>query len=276
MSRELNINGGVAVITGAASGIGMGLARHAAGLGMRLVLADINASQLEQVASSLNTDVLSLVVDVRDPAAVEDLAAAAFERFGQVDLLFNNAGIISTGLSWEIPLARWQQEFDVNVRGVLHGIHAFVPRLLEANRPAHIINTASVGGFLPSAMMSPYTATKAAIVAMTESLQAELRLIEAPIGVSLLGPGPVQSAIFNDPFTTGVEGGDSRVEEFTLMLRAMLAEYGLSPEHFANHVFAAIREGAFWILPQPEALDAALRRRMENILARENPPMNWS
>src|SRR5690606_35100556 len=101
MSRELNINGGVAVITGAASGIGMGLARHAAGLGMRLVLADINASQLEQVASGLNTEVLSLVVDVRDPAAVEDLAAAAFERFGQVDLLYNNAGIISTGLSWE-------------------------------------------------------------------------------------------------------------------------------------------------------------------------------
>lgn len=276
MSRELRIDGGVAVITGAASGIGMGLARHAAGLGMRLVLADINAAQLELVACDLNTDVLAIAVDVRDPQAVDGLAAAAFDRFGQVDLLFNNAGIVSTGLSWEIPLVRWQQEFDVNVRGVLHGIHAFVPRLLKAGRPAHIINTSSVGGFLPSAMMSPYTATKAAVVAMTESLHAELRLLEAPVGVSLLGPGPVQSAIFNDPFTTGTEGGDARVGEFTQMLRTMLAEYGLSPERFAEQVFAAIRQQAFWILPQPEALDEALHRRMQNILARENPPMSWS
>lgn len=109
MSRELRIDGGVAVITGAASGIGMGLARHAAGLGMRLVLADINAAQLELVAGDLNTDVLAIAVDVRDPQAVDGLAAAAFDRFGQVDLLFNNAGIVSTGLSWEIPLVRWQQ-----------------------------------------------------------------------------------------------------------------------------------------------------------------------
>lgn len=276
MSRELRIDGGVAVITGAASGIGMGLARHAASLGMRLVLADINAAQLEQVSDELDTEVLAVAVDVRDPQAVEGLAAAAFDRFGQVDLLFNNAGIVSTGLSWEIPLSRWQQEFDVNVRGVLHGIHAFVPRLLREGRPAHIINTSSVGGFLPSAMMSPYTATKAAVVAMSESLQAELCLVEAPISVSLLGPGPVQSAIFNDPFTTGIEGGDARVGEFTQMLRTMLAEYGLSPEGFAEEVFRAVRRRAFWILPQPEALDTALRRRMENILARDNPPMSWS
>lgn len=276
MSQTLRIEGGTAVITGAASGIGMGLARHAAGLKMRLVLADINAQQLDSVAASLDTEVLALPVDVTDPAAVESLAAAAFDRFGQVDIVFNNAGIISTGLSWEIPVTRWQQEFDVNVRGIVNGIHAFVPRLLKANRPAHIVNTSSVGGFLPSAMMSPYTASKAAVVAMTESLQAELRLLDAPIGVSLLGPGPVQSAIFNAPFTTGEEGGDTRVREFTQMLRSMLAEHGMNPEDFAQRVFTGIEQQQFWILPQPEALDQALRRRMESILARENPPLSWS
>lgn len=276
MSQTLRIEGGIAVITGAASGIGMGLARHAAGLKMRLVLADINVQQLDSVAASLDTEVLALPVDVTDPAAVEALAAAAFDRFGQVDILFNNAGIISTGLSWEIPVTRWQQEFDVNVRGIVNGIHAFVPRFLKANRPAHIVNTSSVGGFLPSAMMSPYTASKAAVVAITESLQAELRLLDAPIGVSLLGPGPVQSAIFNAPFTTGEEGGDTRVREFTQMLRSMLAEHGMNSEDFAQRVFNGIEQQQFWILPQPEALDQALRRRMENILARENPPLNWS
>lgn len=276
MSQTLRIEGGTAVITGAASGIGMGLARHAAGLKMRLVLADINAQQLDSVAASLDTEVLALPVDVTDPAAVESLAAAAFDRFGQVDILFNNAGIISTGLSWEIPVTRWQQEFDVNVRGIVNGIHAFVPRLLKANRPAHIVNTSSVGGFLPSAMMSPYTASKAAVVAMTESLQAELRLLDAPIGVSLLGPGPVQSAIFNAPFTTGEEGGDTRVREFTQMLRSMLAEHGMNPDDFAQRVFNGIEQQQFWILPQPDALDQALRRRMESILARETPPLNWS
>lgn len=276
MSQTLRIEGGTAVITGAASGIGMGLARHAADLKMRLVLADINAQQLDAVAASLDTEVLALPVDVTDPAAVESLAAAAFERFGQVDILFNNAGILSTGLSWDIPVARWQQEFDVNVRGIVNGIHAFVPRLLKANRSAHIVNTSSVGGFLPSAMMSPYTASKAAVVAMTESLHAELRLLEAPIGVSLLGPGPVQSAIFTAPFTTGEEGGDTRVREFTQMLRSMLAEQGMTPEHFAQRVFESIQQQQFWILPQPEMVDQALRRRVDSILARENPPMSWS
>ncbi|MEJ6656461.1 MAG: SDR family NAD(P)-dependent oxidoreductase [Pseudomonas sp.] len=141
MSQALRIEGGTAVITGAASGIGMGLARHAAGLKMRLVLADINAQQLDSVAASLDTEVLALPVDVTDSAAVESLAAAAFDRFGQVDILFNNAGIVSTGLSWEISAARWQQEFDVNVRFIVNCILSFLTRILNANRPAHIVNT---------------------------------------------------------------------------------------------------------------------------------------
>lgn len=275
MTEAVRIKGGTAVITGAASGIGMGLARHAASLGMNLVLADINAAQLDTLASSLNTEVLPFVVDVRDEAAVESLAEAAFARFGHIDMLFNNAGILCTGLSWEISAERWQKEFDVNVYGVLNGLRAFVPRMLKAGRAAHIINTSSVGGFLPSAMMSPYSATKAAVAAITESLHSELRLLEAPITVSLLGPGPVQSAIFSDPVAIGETASNPKVQEFAQMLRSMVSEYGLPPDKFAELVFEGIQKRQFWLFPQPEALDPALRQRMESILSKQNPPLSW-
>lgn len=276
MSLTLRIAGGVAVITGAASGIGRGLAQHAASLKMKLVLADINQEALAELAATLNTQVLCVTTDVRDATAVDNLAEQALAHFGEVDLVFNNAGILSTGLSWEIPPSQWQREFAVNVHGVLNGIHAFVPRLLKAKRRAHIINTASVGGFLPSAMMSPYTASKAAVVAITESLQAEMQITQSLISVSLLAPGPVQSAIFNDPFTTGSENGDQRVREFTLMLREMITQHGMNAEAFAAHVFAGIAEQRFWILPQPELLDQSLQKRVDSILAQQNPPISWS
>lgn len=275
MTETVRIKGGTAVITGAASGIGMGLAQHAASLGMNLVLADINAAQLDTLASSLSTEVLAVQVDVRDAAAMESLAEVAFARFGHVDMLFNNAGILCTGLSWEISAERWQKEFDVNVNGVLNGLRAFVPRMLKSGQAAHIINTSSVGGFLPSAMMSPYSATKAAVAAITESLHAELRLLEAPITVSLLGPGPVQSAIFSDRVAIGETASSPKVQEFAQMLRSMVSEYGLPPDKFAGLVFEGIQKGQFWLFPQPEALDPALRQRMESILSKQNPPLSW-
>lgn len=269
MNDQLRIEGGVAVITGAASGIGNGLARQAAALNMRLVLADINAQQLDQVAASLDAEVLAVPTDVTDPAAMNALAAAAWERFGQVDLLFNNAGVLTSGFSWEISSARWEREFAVNVHGVLNGLRSFVPRLLEADRPAHIINTASVGGFLSSPLLAPYSATKFAVVALTEALYGELKLLNAPIGVSLLAPGPVHSGIFGDPF--GEIAPQPATQQFVETLRAMLSEHGLQPDEFAERVFSGIRQNLFWLLPQPETIDAQLQQRVEDILARRNP-----
>lgn len=269
MNDQLRIEGGVAVITGAASGIGNGLARQAAALNMRLVLADINAQQLDQVAASLDAEVLAVPTDVTDPAAMNALAAAAWERFGQVDLLFNNAGVLTSGFSWEISSARWEREFAVNVHGVLNGLRSFVPRLLEADRPAHIINTASVGGFLSSPLLAPYSATKFAVVALTEALYGELKLLNAPIGVSLLAPGPVHSGIFGDPF--GEIAQQPATQQFVETLRAMLSEHGLQPDEFAERVFSGIRQNLFWLLPQPETIDAQLQQRVEDILARRNP-----
>lgn len=269
---SLRIEGGVAVITGAASGIGSGLARHAAGLGMRLVLADVQEATLRGFAASLPGEVLAVPTDVSSADSVENLARAAYERFGAVDLLFNNAGVLSTGYSWRIEPARWQRDFDINVHGVLNGLRSFVPRLLAAGRPAHIVNTASVGGFLPSPLMAPYSASKFAVVALTESLRGELEMLGAPIGVSLLAPGPVKTGIFDDPF-----GGheEPAARAFVANMRAMLEQHGLTPEQFAQRVFEGVRAGQYWLVPQPEALDVALRQRCEDIVSRRTPRLPW-
>ncbi|QTH19854.1 SDR family NAD(P)-dependent oxidoreductase [Rhizorhabdus wittichii] len=260
-----------AVITGAASGIGLGLAREAARRGMRLVLADRDADALAAAADTL-PDALAVPTDVTDPAAVERLAAAAYDRFGQVDLLFNNAGIMATGFSWEIDPARWDASLKVNVGGVLNGIRAFVPRMLRAARPARIINTASVGGFNPSPLMAPYSATKFAVVALTEALKGELDMLGAPVAVSLLAPGPVRSAIFDDPFGGTVHPA---TERFVAGLRGMIDQYGMDPEPFAAAVFDAIARGDYWIVPQPEALDPMLERRQAMIAARAQPSFDF-
>jgi short-subunit dehydrogenase len=252
---------GVAVITGAASGIGAGLARHAAARGMKVVLADRDVAKLESVAAE--TGGTAVPTDVTDPAALDALAERAFAQ-GPVDLLFNNAGVLVTGNSWEILADKWRQAIDVNVLGVVNGLRAFVPRLLEADRPSRIVNTASIGGFLPSPLLAPYSATKFAVVALTESLAGELAMLKSKIAVSLLAPGPVKSEIFRE------EAG-ANAELFVGALRDMLDQHGVTPDEFAQRVFAAIDRGEYWIIPQPETLDEGWRARNEIIAARATP-----
>jgi len=254
----------VAVITGAASGIGAGLARHAASLGMNLVLADWDEAALKEVADSLSTEVIAVPTDVRDEAAVQSLAKATFDKFGEIDLLFNNAGVLSSGLSWEIDAATWQRSLDINIGGVVNVMRAFVPRLNAADRPARIINTSSVGGFLTSPFMVPYSATKFAIVAITEAMAGELAAMGSKVQVSLLAPGPVKSAIMD-------EEAPSETAEFMNVMRGMNDENGMTPDEFAPLVFAAVERGDYWIVPQPEILDSALQDRTEMILERRQP-----
>ena len=264
MNDAARINGGVAVITGAASGIGAGLARHASSLGMKLVLADWDEAALAGVAENLSTDVLVVPTDVSNEDAVEALADAALNEFGVIDLLFNNAGVLSSGQSWEIDTATWQRSIDVNIGGVVNAIRSFVPRLIAADRPARIINTASVGGFYPSPLMAPYSATKFAVVAITEALAGELVQIASKVSVSLLAPGPVTTGLMKD--VAPVESS-----EFMRALRAMADRKGLTPDQFAPLVFAGIERGDYWIIPQPESLDDRLRQRTEMILGRKDP-----
>jgi NAD(P)-dependent dehydrogenase (short-subunit alcohol dehydrogenase family) len=254
----------VAVITGAASGIGAGLAREAARRGMIVVLADRDAEALEAVAASMGSAASAVPTDVTDPAALEHLAETTYARHGQVDLLFNNAGVMTTGLSWEISPEAWEASWKVNVEGIINGLRAFVPRLIAADRPARIINTASVGGFLPSPLMAPYSATKFAVVALTEALAGELKSLRSQVQVSLLSPGPVKSQIFREPPSEA----SRRLHE---LMVSMLDENGLTPDEFAPMVFDTIDRGDYWIFPQPDRFDERFQDRNRRIEARLPP-----
>ncbi|WP_433769882.1 SDR family NAD(P)-dependent oxidoreductase [Pseudomonas putida] len=264
MSNEL---GPVAVITGAASGIGRGLAQHAAGLGMRLVLADRDASGVQALCEQLNAAggrAIACVTDVGDVRQVERLRDRAVEQFGGVDLLFNNAGVMQTGFSWEITEAQWQRMLDVNLGGVINGIRTFMPLLLSQGRAAHVVNTASLAGIVSSPLMAPYNVTKQAVVALSETLHYELAMLGSPVTVSVLCPGPVASEIM-----ASNQVADTAGASFNQLLDSTIRQ-GMTPAELAAQVFAAIEEKRFWILPH-KGFKPALERRVHSILQETNP-----
>jgi len=262
----------VGVVTGGASGIGRAIAEKCIAEGMRVVLADIEAPALQQTASELGGAVMPHRLDVSDGAAVEAMAEAVYKEFGAVHLLFNNAGVASGGTPcWAQSMASWEWVIGVNFYGVLHGIRSFVPRMLAAGNAGHIVNTASVAGLRSSAMMSPYCATKHAVVALSEALYLELKMAKAHLGASVLCPAFVKTKIGeserNRP--AGVQANANASPEFAAMIRGFI-EGGVTPGSIAEQVFAAIREEQFWILTHPE-FDAILRADAEGMLARKNP-----
>ena len=193
-----NFAGKVAVITGAGSGFGRELARIGSKLGMNLVLADVQRDALDSTAAEMRaagTRAIAQVVDVAKSEQVQRLADVAFGEFGNVHLLFNNAGVARSGLLWETTEADWQWVMGVNLMGVVNGVRHFVPRMLAASaqgEPGHIVNTASVAGLLCPPLLGVYNVSKHAVVALTETLYHDLRLAKSSIGVSVLCPGFVQ------------------------------------------------------------------------------------
>ncbi|MFJ2743893.1 SDR family NAD(P)-dependent oxidoreductase [Streptomyces sp. NPDC087440] len=274
-SAAETFDGKTVVITGASAGIGAGFARHAASLGMRLVLADIAADRLEALAGELRAggaEVETVVVDVADAASVESLAERAYARFGSVDMLINNAGIMAMGYSWEIPAERWDAALRINIGGYVNGLRAFVPRLLEQGTKAWVLNVSSVGGMLPSPLMAPYSVTKFGTLALSESLHYEMQMRQAPIQVSVVMPDSVKSEIFR-----AAQPGDGTPPEiagFNQQLQARADEQGITPEEHARRVFDLVAGGAYWAIPQPEMLDAVLQGRTDMILSRATPTLN--
>jgi NADP-dependent 3-hydroxy acid dehydrogenase YdfG len=267
-----NESGPVAVITGAASGIGRGLAEHAVTLGMRLVLADRDAAGLQALGDQLResgAQVITCVTDVGDLVQVERLRDCAIEHFGAVDLLFNNAGVMQTGYSWEITDAQWQRMLDVNLGGVINGIRSFVPLLLRQGRAAHVINTASLAGLVSSPLMAPYNVTKQAVVALSETLHYELAMLGAPVSVSVLCPGPVASEIMASNQTVDMAGSS-----FSQLLDSTIRQ-GMTPAELATQVFAAVAQKRFWILPH-KGFKPALERRVHSILEETNPQFHMT
>ena len=204
--------------------------------------------------------------DVREPAALERLADATYARHDAVDLLFNNAGVMHAGHAWDMTPEIWRHSFAVNVDGVVNGIRAFAPRLIAAKRAARIINTASIARMLPSGMIAAYTATKFAVVGLTECVAAELAMLESPVTMALLAPGPVVSSILDQP-------ADAKAAPYRDRLQELQDKYGISADDLAARAFEGILRGDYWLIPQPETLFPGLEAREAALRTRATPPL---
>ncbi len=267
----------VAVVTGAASGIGQALARRFAQAGMKLVLADVEGPALEQAAREIEasgTTVLAMRTDVSKAADVERLAHATLEKFGAVHVVCNNAGVVTSAPAWMNTVADWEWVLGVNLWGVIHGVRVFTPILLAQGVEGHIVNTASMAGMIAGPGMSTYNVSKFGVVALSETLHQELLLLGAPVRVSVLCPGFVNTRIAdaarNRP--TELAGTAPKLpgaEEMEQMGRQLLAA-GSPPSLVADVVFDAIRAERLHIFPHPE-WKKYIRTRMEDIIEERNP-----
>ncbi|MEO6399165.1 MAG: SDR family NAD(P)-dependent oxidoreductase [Tepidiformaceae bacterium] len=279
-----DFKGKVAVVTGAASGIGLAFSHKFAEEGMTVVLADIESEPLamaEEAIKAKGGDVLALRTDVMAEADINRLADAAFSRFGNVHIVCNNAGVAASAATlrsrpWESSIADWEWTFGVNFMGVLYGIRAFVPRMIENGDEGHIVNTASMAGLLTGA--NPYNISKHSVVCLTEGIYKEFKGMGARLSASVLCPGLINTAILDSERNRPAEFGPPtdkaalrpEIQEFSSNFEAAL-KAGYEPEEVARQVFEAIRDDTFYIFPaQPAVLDS-VRERMEGIVQQRNP-----
>ena len=212
------LKGKIAIVTGAASGIGLAIARGMIAEGMQVAMADLDLGRATHAAQPLGVQALPLAIDVRDPASVEAAAQATVDRFGGINVAVNNAGIVINGVSWELTLDDWRAVLDVNLWGVVHGIRSFVPRILAAGGEGHVVNTASIAAVFPMFGTGAYSASKHAVLGISDVLRAELS--ETEVGVSVVLPG---------------------------MVRTQMMPVGEDPTVVATHVLAGIRENLPYI-----------------------------
>jgi len=265
--KELNDR--VAVVTGAASGIGSALADAFGAEGMRLVLADIEADALARTAEKLvaaGAEVEAVTTDVTRPESVQALANATRARFGTAHVVCNNAGVAPIAPILETSLADWRWVLDVNVLGVVHGIQAFGPMLIEQGE-GHIVNTASSGGLITVPNFGAYVASKHAVVGLSETLFQEFA--GSGVGVSVLCPGLVATRIFESERNRPNDSGPSDYGEVGSQARGLIDTIGVPPSEIAAAVVAGIRENRLHLLPSPE-VRPVLEDRFRRILAGEN------
>ena len=275
--------GRTAVITGAASGIGYGLAERFGAEGMNIVMADVEEPALERAhnkLSDLGVNAIAVKADVSKLEQVQALADRAFDEFGAVHILCNNAGVGGGGMQplWEQPMSNWQWTMGVNLWGVIHGIHTFLPRMVEQGTEGHVVNTASSAGLMHGAGI--YGVTKHAVVSLSESLYQELAGLGHNIGVSVLCPGLVNTNIMesernrpedlpSEPPPDHIpEDVQQRIDAFRGLLKS-----GYQPSEVADAVFNGVREGKLYVVPAQPMIKDGIRRRLDNVANERNPEM---
>lgn len=277
----------VAVVTGAASGIGLALATRFTAEGMKVVLADVETAPLAAAESALRAQgaaVLAVRTDVMQEIEVERLADAAFDAWGPVHVLCNNAGVAGGGGAadfWDVAAEDWDWVLGVNLWGVLYGIRHFVPRMLAHGEPGHIVNTASVAGLLTGVVSAPYTISKHGVVALSEALYKNLKTRQARLSASVLCPGWVNTHILdaarNRPGALQAAGSveDAMTPQRQAMMDAIrgFVQNGFQPDAIAARVIDAIRGDRFYIMPVQPDIEAAVALRLEDIRLRRNPTL---
>jgi NAD(P)-dependent dehydrogenase (short-subunit alcohol dehydrogenase family) len=269
-----NLQDKVAVITGGASGIGRAVANRAADEGMRIVVADIEKGPLEQAArelASAGAEVLGVVTDVSDAGAVRSLRDAALDRFSAVHLVHNNAGVGLGGPIWEVSEEDWRWILGVNLWGVVHGIATFVPLLIEQGE-GHVVNTASIAGLVSAGFLGPYNATKQAVVAISETLVKDLQAMGAPVGVSVLCPGFVQTRIAESDRNRPGSATEAAADGATEMRAAVqsMVDAGIPPATVADRVLEAVKSDTFYVFTHPELM-GEVERRFADIMQGRRP-----
>ena len=268
--------GKVAVVTGAASGLGRAMALAFADEGMHLALADVDDAGLQETRTRLDgKDVKSIVMrlDVSKASEVEAFARKCFQELGAVHVVCNNAGVALSGPVWETSEAEWQWILGVNLLGVVNGVRAFAPRLI-AQDEGHIVNTASVAGLISPPGMGAYCVSKHAVVTLSEALHHDLRERGSRVGVSLLCPAYVPTGIAdserNQPPGVSVSSKSNERVAKEAALRKAVAAGKLSADDVARAVVAAVKENRFYVLTHP-GIKGAVRARMEDVLEERVP-----
>tara|TARA_R110002049_G_scaffold118212_1_gene272137 strand:- start:263 stop:1135 length:873 start_codon:yes stop_codon:yes gene_type:complete len=268
----------IAVITGAGSGFGREFALIGARRGMKLMLADIQPDALDETAAmltDLKADFRTQVTDVAQFDQVEALRDACLAAYGVPHLLFNNAGVAQGGLVWEHGMADWQWVMGVNLWGVIHGVRAFVPAMVEQKQPGHIVNTASVAGLLSAPNMGIYNVSKHGVVALSETLYHDLRLVDSPLSVSVLCPAFVPTGISqshrnrpqdlaaHEPETASMRAAQAATDKAVSSGRISAADV-------AAMTFAAIEQDQFYIVTHDKIMPS-IQLRVEDVALRRNP-----
>lgn len=277
-----DFNGKVAVITGGASGIGLAYAESFGAAGTHIVLADVEKPRLDQAVEHLTRKgitAIGVTADVSKYEDVEALARQTLDRFGKVNLVFNNAGVSITGPTWLQSLDDWHWVYGVNIFGIIHGIKAFMPILLEQKEPAHIINTASLASFNGTGDHAPYCSSKAAALSISQALYSEVRALMVDIGVSVVCPGMVDTDINKSWRIRPKEHtpwSDREFKDGEFMQRSnAFQSAGIPPVEVAEATFQAVREKRFYVFTQAgwhHYLDAFL---MPPIRAEDPPVLTW-